>query len=162
MTKLTLNAETQPEQIILDYLEQNASDTLAEKINTGKKTMKQCYTYIKGEAKKQAKDGCAAIEDRVVFGWAVHFFEEDELKAAPERVPLTSEKNGTSGLTMKGSPNLKEIREAKAILEKMEDEHTGADIHPEKKQKQQPKKEPKPKKAGAEQINGQTSIFDFL
>ena len=155
MTKLNLTAETQPEQIILDYLERNASDALAEKINTGKKTMKQCYAYIKGEAKKQAKDGCAAIEDRVVFGWAVHFFEEDELKAAPESVPLTSEKNGTSGLSMKGSPNLKEIREAKAILEKMEDEHTGADIHPEKKQKQEPKKN------GGE-LAGQMDIFSFL
>ena len=155
MTKLNLTAETQPEQIILAYLEQNASDTLAEKINTGKKTMKQCYAFIKGEAKKQAKNGCAAIEDRVVFGWAVHFFEEDELKAAPESVPLTSEKNGTSGLSMKGSPNLKEIREAKAVLEKMEDEHTGADIHPEKKQKQETKKN------GGE-LAGQMDIFAFL
>lgn len=78
---LKLEATTSNEKIILDYLNANASDALREKINGGKKTLKQCWAYITAQAKKQAKNGCAVIDDATVFGWAVHFFEEDSIKA---------------------------------------------------------------------------------
>ena len=80
MGRLNLTAEDSTSQIILDYLESNASDSLVEKINTGNKTLTQCFNYIKTEAKKEAVNGCACISDAAVFGWAVHFFEEDALK----------------------------------------------------------------------------------
>ena len=32
------------------------------------------------KAKKQAKKGCAAIEDSVVYGWAAHYYQEDDIK----------------------------------------------------------------------------------
>lgn len=141
MTKLNLTAETQPEQIILAYLEQNASDTLAEKINTGKKTMKQCYAFIKGEAKKQAKNGCAAIEDRVVFGWAVHFFEEDGIEAKADEEPKTT--------------NAEAEREAEEEPKKAE-----RVIVPKKPRiPETPKQEPK-KNSG--ELAGQMDIFSFL
>lgn len=78
MTKLT--AEGAAQKKILDYINENASETLTEKINSGKKTMAGCLDYIKNEAKKQAVKGCACIEDQEVYGWAIHYFEEDAIK----------------------------------------------------------------------------------
>ena len=78
---LNLEAKTNNEKIIFDYLDKNASFTLAEKINNGKKTLSQCWSYIVAEAQKQAVNGCACIDDATVFGWAIHFFEEDSIEA---------------------------------------------------------------------------------
>lgn len=78
MTNLT--AEGAAQKKILDYINENASEALTEKINSGKKTMAGCFDYIKNEAKKKAVNGCACIEDQEVYGWAIHFFEEDAIK----------------------------------------------------------------------------------
>ena len=80
MEKIKLEAKTKNEEIILSYLRESASEMLVEKINSGIKTLAQCWNYIMAEARKQSTNGCACIEDKVVFGWATHFFEEDELK----------------------------------------------------------------------------------
>lgn len=86
---LNLKAETNNEKIILDYLNKNASEQLKEKINSGKKTLAQCWSYIISEARKLAKNNCACVDDATVFGWAIHFFEEDSIKA--EKFPVNSE-----------------------------------------------------------------------
>jgi hypothetical protein len=75
-----LTAEGAAQKRILDYINENASEALTEKINSGKKTMAGCFDYIKNEAKKQAVKGCACIEDQEVYGWAIHYFEEDAIK----------------------------------------------------------------------------------
>lgn len=79
-SKTGLEANGKNEEIILAYVEQNASDALIAKIKESKKTMSQCMAYIRGEAKGKAKNGVAMIEDKEVFGWAIHFFEEDSIK----------------------------------------------------------------------------------
>ena len=76
---LKLEAKTSNEQIVLDYLNANVSDVLMEKINCGKKTLSQCWSYIVSEAKKLAQNNCACVKDDTVFGWAIHFFEEDSI-----------------------------------------------------------------------------------
>ena len=78
--KINLTANNANEQRVLDYLEANASDVLAEKINTGKKTLKGFFEYASGDAQKLAVNGCACVEDQTVFGWAVHYFEEEDIK----------------------------------------------------------------------------------
>lgn len=84
--KLKLKAENANEQRVLEYLEENASDVLAEKINDGDKTLSGFFAYARGEAQKLAINGCACIEDKTVFGWAIHYFEEEAIKetAAPK------------------------------------------------------------------------------
>lgn len=77
--ELKLDAQTKNEQLVKTYLENNVSEELANKINNGKKTLKGCWRFITEEAKKQAVGGCACIEDKQVFGWAVHYFEEDSI-----------------------------------------------------------------------------------
>ena len=79
MNEINLKAKTNNEEIILAYLNENASQMLAERINSGNKTLAQCWNYIMAEARKQATNGCACIEDKVVYGWATHFFEEDDI-----------------------------------------------------------------------------------
>jgi len=44
------------------------------------KDLKGMIEFIRGEAQKQAKDGVAMIEDEVVYGWAIHYFDESNEK----------------------------------------------------------------------------------
>ena len=92
--KLNLQAITKEEQKVKAYLEANASEVLAEKINGGVKIQKDGKTLINkktlagfmkfacDEAKKQAEKGAssACIDDDTVYGWSVHYFEEDSIE----------------------------------------------------------------------------------
>ena len=92
--KLNLQATTKEEQKVKAYLEANASKVLADKINNGvriqkdgktlinKKTLAGFLKFACNEAKKQAEKGAlsACIDDTVVYGWAVHYFEEDSIE----------------------------------------------------------------------------------
>ena len=92
--KLDLIANDVAEQRVKAYLEENASEELAKKINEGvpvekdgkqliqKKTLEGFMTYATDEARKTAEKGanCACIDDNTVFGWAVHYFEEDAIE----------------------------------------------------------------------------------
>ena len=90
--ELNLKAENTQEKRIKAYLEENASAVLADKINNGvfiekdgqrllnRKTLQGCLENIRTKAQKQAVKGCAMIDDEVVFGWAVHYFEEDSIE----------------------------------------------------------------------------------
>ena len=103
MGKINLQAENDGQRRILDYLEQNASDALTEKINNGtttaagvvvKKTMAGCWSYIRDQARKKAVNQCAVIEDAEVYGWAVHYFEEDDIPektAQNKAIPASAE-----------------------------------------------------------------------
>lgn len=92
--KLNLETKTKEQELIKQYLEENVSETLANKINNGVKITKDNKTlinkkdlngfmnYANQEARKLAEKGsnCACIEDKVVYGWAIHYFEEDSIE----------------------------------------------------------------------------------
>ena len=92
--KLELYATNEPQKRIKEYLEKSASDVLADKINNGAVILKDGLTvinmktldgfmkYASSEAQKMVEKGshCACIEDDVVFGWAIHYFEEDSIE----------------------------------------------------------------------------------
>ena len=94
--KLNLEAKTKEQQRVKAYLEENASDILAGKINNGvlikkdgrillnRKTLDSFMSYANEEARKLAEKGAkaACVDDDVVFGWAVHYFEEDSIEGA--------------------------------------------------------------------------------
>lgn len=75
---LTIKNGNPAETRVLEYLIENASDALAAKINSGTKTLTQALAYCKGLALKEAMNGVACIEDAKVFGWCVHYFEEED------------------------------------------------------------------------------------
>ena len=92
--QLNLIAERQEEKLIKQYLKENASEVLADKINNGvqiekdgkqlinKKTLSGFMKYACNKAKEQAPKGAmsACIDHETVYGWAVHYFEEDSIE----------------------------------------------------------------------------------
>lgn len=116
--RLNLETKNKEQEIVKAYLEENASEILAEKINNGtpfekdgktfinKKTLDGFMKYASDEARKLASKGAnsACVEDKVVYGWAVHYFEEEsiegtlynedgtEYKPAPKSAPTKVKK----------------------------------------------------------------------
>ncbi len=90
---LHLTATTTEEKVVKEYLEQTVSEVLADKINNGvsvekdgkklisKKTLAGFMKYATEEARKQAAKGAtsACLHSDIVFGWAIHYFEEDSI-----------------------------------------------------------------------------------
>ena len=78
--EINLIAKGGTETRVLEYLQANASSALAEKINGGKKTLAGALKYAKEEAQKLPHEGgCVCVDDATVFGWIVHYFEEEHL-----------------------------------------------------------------------------------
>lgn len=94
MVTLNLSAVGTEQELIKKYLSENASDSLADKINNGiriekdekilisKKTLDGFMKYANEEARKLAAKGAtsACVEDKIVYGWAIHYFEEDSIE----------------------------------------------------------------------------------
>ena len=94
MTTLNLTPQNKQEELILNYLQNNASETLADKINNGtpfekdgkpllnKKTLSGFMKYACDEARNLAEKGAnsACIDDATVYGWAIHYFEEESIE----------------------------------------------------------------------------------
>lgn len=94
MVMLNLTAVGAEQGLIKKYLTENASDSLADKINNGiriekdgktlisKKTLDGFMKYANEEARKLASKGAtsACVEDKIVYGWAMHYFEEDSIE----------------------------------------------------------------------------------
>ena len=92
--ELNLTAQNKQEELVLKYLQDNASDVLANKINNGtpiekdgkpllnKKTLTGFMEYACNEAKSLAEKGAtsACIADATVYGWAIHYFEEESIE----------------------------------------------------------------------------------
>lgn len=92
--ELNLTAQNKQEELVLKYLQDNASETLADKINNGtpfekdghsltnKKTLAGFMRFACDEARKLAEKGAnsACIDDATVYGWAIHYFEEESIE----------------------------------------------------------------------------------
>lgn len=111
--ELKLTADTESEERVLDYLRGNVSESLAERINAGSKTLADCWKFITDEARKRAKNGCACIEDTEVYGWAIHFFEEDGITVkVPEKKSQKTQKKKetkTERITSKAKPKFEQL-----------------------------------------------------
>lgn len=110
--KLNLQTQSKEQEILLAYLEQNASEALADKINNGipankngtqlvmKKDLTGFMKYATEEARKAAPKGAtsACVEDKTVFSWLMHYFEEDSIEGRyfhPDGTPYTPPKKET-------------------------------------------------------------------
>lgn len=146
--RLNLEPKTKEQELVKAYLEENASEILADKINNGtpfekdgktfinKKTLDGFMKYASDEARKLASKGAnsACVEDKVVYGWAVHYFEENsiegtlfnadgtEYKPAPKSAP-TKVKKVEPKKTEERQPTLFDFMEP----EKSEPEANGDD-----------------------------------
>ncbi len=94
MTTINLTANGRDQELILAYLTENASDVLADKINNSvlfekdgkqlinRKDLDGFMKFACDEARKLAVKGSnsACVEDSVVYGWAIHYFEENGIQ----------------------------------------------------------------------------------
>lgn len=120
MKRLKLTAIGPEMERLKAYLEENASDELAEKIENGtpyeqdgvqlinRKDLPDCMTYITKQAeemaKKKQKTGAVAlcVDGAVIIEWLMHYFEEDDIvgvlynldgtqyKPAPKAIPKSA------------------------------------------------------------------------
>lgn len=122
--ELNLTAQNKQEELVLKYLQDNASETLADKINNGtpfekdghsltnKKTIAGFMKYACDEARKLAEKGAnsACIDDATVYGWAIHFFEEDSIEGTLYTLDGTEYKPTVKRVesnTVKAKPEMK-------------------------------------------------------
>ena len=119
MVKLNLETKDKPQERIKAYLESNASEILADKINNGtpfekdgkqlinRKDLDGFMDYANSQvletiAKNDRKGTVGrCINDDTVYGWAIHYFEEDSIEGklynpdGTEYKPPVSEKTKT-------------------------------------------------------------------
>lgn len=70
------------EQVLKDYLDKRAAQDpqFAAKYANEKKSIRECAQYIIGEAASQAEGGVAGMTDDEMFGLAVHYYDEENVK----------------------------------------------------------------------------------
>lgn len=98
---------------IIDYL--LSREDMNEKYLSEEKSIKGMISYIKGEAKKSATDGMAMIEDEVVYGWAIHYFDETN-----KNLNITEKQSNTK--TQVKIENIQEKEKVKVPKEKKKSE----------------------------------------
>lgn len=70
-------------EVIKSYLDKRAKEDplFAETYKKKNKSIEECCQYIYSQARKVAKGGNAVgIDDATVYGWAVHYYDEDNIK----------------------------------------------------------------------------------
>lgn len=82
-------------QLLKKYLDNRAKEDslFAETYKKANKNIKECCKYIYSQARKMAKgSNSVGIDDAIVFGWAVHYYDEDNIKAdeVKERVEVAT------------------------------------------------------------------------
>lgn len=125
--ELNLTAQNKQEELVLKYLQDNASDVLADKINNGtpfekdghlllnKKTLAGFMKYACDEARKLAEKGANStfIDDQTVYGWAIHYFEEESIEGTLYTIDGTEYKPTVKRIesnTVKAKPEPKSKR----------------------------------------------------
>lgn len=148
--QLNLETKTKEQELVKAYLEENASETLAEKINNGtpfekdgksfinKKTLDGFMKYASDEARKLASKGAnsACVEDKVVYGWAVHYFEEESIEGTLFNEDGTEYKptpKTTPAQVRKVGPKKPEQRQA-SLFDFMEEPKSEPEVNDEDKQ----------------------------
>lgn len=119
--------------------------SFAEKILDENKSMSEMLKYIMSEARKQATGNAACIADDEVYGWAVHYFDEKDLKFKP-----------VSGTVAASSSDKTNDKQKPVTQTNKKEKVKEAEVKPETKPE-------KPKKAKKEaKPDMMISIFDII
>lgn len=112
------------------------------------KSIDECASFIIGEMNKKAQEGCYVVSDEEVFGLAVHYYIEDDLKGInPQSAQIVSNYVLTDADKMELEQDAKQ-RARESFLKDMEQKH----------RKAMEQKNEKAKKKAAEQP-AQPSLF---
>lgn len=135
----------------LEFLAESNNE-LVNALETTERKLSECWEYIRSKAKKEQKDGCACIEDNVVYGLAAEFYQlpTDEYEKF-----IQPEKKETEGLKEEPEENKEEHKEEPQELTKEEPEEKKVAKNVVVKNKQT-------KSDDDLNLKGQMNIFDIL
>ena len=76
------NTQDKQLKIIGEYLlDKFKSDLpLALAYQERKITLDKIFDYVRAQAQAQAQNGCAMVEDNEVFGWVLHYVQDEKIK----------------------------------------------------------------------------------
>lgn len=141
------------------YLDNRAKtdELFAQNYAKPNKNFEKCYNYVLGEAYHHSSDVGVHIDDEVVYGWAVHYYDEDDIKI--RTLPKNVKASG------KASVELTKEDYQKAYDQAMEEYKAQCLAEIKAKEEAKAKKE-KEKRAALiakrkEQENMTLSLFDF-
>ena len=99
---------------IVNYL--LTREDMNEKYLNEEKSLTQMVEYIKSEARKKATNNMAMIEDQVVYGWAIHYFDESNKKLKIETKLSTADTINTNKETVQKTKKKNYIPEGQLSL----------------------------------------------
>lgn len=104
------------ENAIKEYLDARAKEDVkfADKYSNGKKSIEECCRFILVEMRKKAKSGMYGATDAEVFGLAVHYYDEEDIKVEKN---VSAEVVINRELTEEEKQELKKRKKAKAKTE---------------------------------------------
>jgi len=145
-------------KIVAEYLAERCREdaSMAEDVLHEKKTMAGCMAYIRGQAKKQAKNGMAMVKDSVVYEWAEDYFRQD-----PSKMKDTSQENADKAV----KTERKKATEPQKTPERSGKTADASTIGENKNEVAEKPVEPRKqsaKKKKNDEIDGQMSLFDFM
>lgn len=109
-----MKANNATEQFVLEYFEKNASDNLKERVEAEGKTIAGALRYASEQAQKQKVGNCACVADEIVFGWIMHYFEDEPATKYESKSPTATVVAGNAKKTAK-KPAKKPVKTKKAI-----------------------------------------------
>lgn len=144
-------------QAIKNYLDERAKtdELFAAAYAKPNKNIDECFNYILGEAKKQGN--AVYLSDDVVFGWAVHYYDEDDIKI--NKLPANTR------VAAKASVELTEEEKEKARKQAMNDYKNRCIAEIKAAEEAKAKKEAEKKKAKREELRkmeqSMPTLFEF-
>lgn len=114
-----VQAENEYIAVIGNYLIERAKtdQAVAGNLKKENKSLKRCFQFIIDEARKMQKGNCAMIKDDVVFGWAVHYYDEDDLSIDKVATPVKAPKKEVEKALVNENEEVK-LEKKKAIKKK--------------------------------------------
>lgn len=70
-------------KLVCEYL-MSRSD-MRSKLDNPKKSVDKMWDYIMSQARKKAKGKCTVCPSSEVFGWAVHYYDEEDVDGGEEQ-----------------------------------------------------------------------------
>lgn len=120
---LAADIKNKPLLKIVDYL--LTRKDMNEKYLNEEKSLKQMVEFIRNNAKKQAMDGVALIEDETVYGWAIHYWDESNedlklttFKTKTPKEELTEEVEETDTIEEKATTKIEKAKSNKKSTKK--------------------------------------------
>lgn len=150
------------ENAIREYLDgrAKADAKFAEKYSNEKKSIEECCRYIISEMRKKAEGGCYGATDEEVYGLAVHYYDEPDLKfedrGGEAKVVINREPTEEEKLQLDKSKEARKKKETAAMIE--EDNRRREELR--KREAEDKKRKEQERKKKEQEEEGLLFLFD--